>query len=236
MCSHHNIVKDEYGTTCADCYTYFAKSFCAEGTEYTSCHNGPSFQSKSTFCKNLERFGICDQNVSHLAQEIFNRASKNKIVKGSNKLSIMCASVYYAYFYLNNPKNFEDILAIFNINHKIAIKGLKNCQVALQEHPLDQGRIYAFTTTHKENLKNLMKKYSIPIHYYDDIENIIVVCHQKKKKILSDKINNLWISGIFFWISKFTNLDPEEFVSMNENITLQQLKTDITYIRKILKV
>lgn len=237
MCNHHNILKDECGATCADCNMYFAQSLCSE---FKTCYNGPVIEAKPSVYRSLEKFGICDQNVLQLAQEIFDRSSKNKIVKGSNKLAILCASVYYAYFYLENPKNFGDILALFNITHKTGIKGLKICQIAIQEQPLkvfpNKSQISSFSETHKEKLEELLKKYSIPLAYYNDIEKIIAICHQKKNKLLNDKINNLWISGIFYWLLQINPaIDPEEFVSISsDNITLHQLKTDMTYIKKII--
>lgn len=63
----------------------------------------------SPFYKNLEKFGIYDQNLSKVTENIFTLTLHNKMVKGIYKLSILCASLYYTYFYLENPKTFEDI-------------------------------------------------------------------------------------------------------------------------------
>jgi hypothetical protein len=135
MCNHHNILLDEYGTsTCADCYVYFDKSFCSE---FTTNHNGPTLnflKTKSTIINTLEKeFGISDSTTTTITEKIFNLTSKNKMVKGTNKRSILCASLYYAYRYLEKPKNFNDMLRKFNIDYKNGSKGLKMCQIAIQE-------------------------------------------------------------------------------------------------------
>lgn len=241
MCNHHNIVKELYGSTCTNCNTYFNKGFCSE---FTINYNGPAInllKTKSTIINILEKdFGINDCSITTITEKIFNLTSKNKMVKGTRKRSILCASLYYAYHYLDNPQNFEGMILRFNIDQKNGLKGLKLCQVAIQESSnLEEiqkfkGQIHSFISTHKEKLKELMSKYNISLKNYDEIEKIIIIGHLKKNKILNDKINNLWISCIYFWLLKINPLiDPEEFISINSDYTtLSQLKSDLLYLKK----
>lgn len=241
MCNHHNIILDVYGTsTCADCHTYFEKSFC---TDYTTNYNGPTvniLKTKSTIVMTLEKdFGVCDRDTTLITEKIFNLTSKNKMVKGTNKRSILCASLYYACHYLKKPINFEDMLIKFNINHKIGSKGLKLCQIAIQEYQEnmvnDDLKIHSFASTHKEKLQELILRYNISLKNYDEIEKIIVTSHLKKNKILNNRINRLWISCIFFWLLKINPyIDPEEFISINSDHTtsVTQLKADLNYLTK----
>lgn len=248
MCNHYNTVLDEYGTsTCLDCNVHFDKSFCSE---YTTNHNGPMLnllKSKSTIMNMLEKeFGINDCTTIKMAEQIFNLTSKNRMVKGANKRSILCASLYYAYHYLQKPKNFEEMLLKFKINHKNGSKGLKLCQIAIQEssnlkneNMFSKGQIHSFASTHKETLQELMFKYSIPLNFYSEIEKILIVGHLKKNKILGDRINCLWLSCIFFWLLKINpHIDPEEFISINSDhtTTLNQLRSDLTYLEKNLNL
>lgn len=245
MCNHHNIILDEYGTsTCAECYLHFEKSFCSE---FTTNYNGPILnllKSKSTTINTLEKeFLINDPATLKITEQIFNLTTKNKVVKGTNKRSILCASLYYAYHYLGKPINFNDMLFKFKINHKSGVKGLKLCQITLQEcSSLEEeikklkGQIHSFASTHKEKLESLIKRYNIPLKNYDEIEKIIIASHLKKNKVLNDKINNLWFSCIFFWLIKVNPyIDPEEFISLNSDynyISLPKLRSDLTYLNK----
>jgi hypothetical protein len=243
MCNHKNIVLNENGaSTCADCYTHFDKSFCFE---FTTNYNGPMLnprETKSPVISTLEKeFGIHDCVTAEMTEKIFNIVTKNKKVKGNNKRSVLCASLYYAYYYLDKPKNFEDMLTIFNINHKNGSKGLKSCQIAIQCSEIEdikkfKDQIHSFISTHKQKLQELIVKYNISLKNYDEIEKIIIAGHLKKNKILNDRINNLWISCIFFWLLRVNPyIDPEEFISINDNITLSQLKSDLAYLRKNIK-
>ncbi len=241
MCNHPNTVLNEYGTsTCADCHVHFDKSFCKD---FTTNYNGPMLnllKSKSTIVNILEKeFGINDSTTVTITEKIFNLTSKHKMVKGTNKRSILCASLYYAYHYLNQPKNFEVLLTTFNISRKHGSKGLKLCQIAMQEGDSDdikkfKGQIHSFASTHKEKLQELIIRYNIPLKNYDEIEKIIIDGHRKKNKTLNDRINNLWISCIFFWLLKVNPyIDPEEFISINSDYTtLTQLRSDLIYLRK----
>lgn len=255
MCNHHNIVFDEYGTsTCADCYIHFEKSFCSE---FTTNYNGPILnllKTKSTIINSLEKeFGILDSTTTTITEKIFNLTAKNKMVKGTNKRSILCASLYYAYHYLKKPKNFEEMLHKFNIDHKNGSKGLKLCQIAIQESPtliqptifgsgskvgLDleeiKCRIHLFASSHKEKLQELIVKYNISLKNYDEIEKIIIAGHLKKNKILNDRTTSFWVSCIYFWLLKINpHIDLEEFVSINSDyISIVQLKSDMNYLKK----
>ncbi|ADO00380.1 hypothetical protein WIV_gp037 [Wiseana iridescent virus] len=240
MCSHHNIVLDLCGTsTCADCCVHFDKSLCSE---FTTNYNGKVLnllKTKSTIINTLEKdFGVCDSNTTLVTEKIFKLTSKNKMVKGTNKRSILCASLYYAYHYLEEPKNFEDMLIKFKINHKNGSKGLKMCQIAMQECGTEDEikffKIHSFASTHKEKLQELITRYNIPNQYYNEIEKIIIAGHLKRGKILNDRITGLWISCIFFWLIKINPyIDPEEFISINSDYsTLTQLKSDLTYLNK----
>lgn len=246
MCNHHNIILDEFGTsTCADCYVYFDKSF-SPSLELTINYNGPILnllKSKSTIVNMLEKnFGVNDCNITAIAEKIFNLTSNNKMLKGINKRSILCASLYYAYYYVKKPKSFKEMLIKFNIDYKTGSKGLKLCQIAIQEHSnIDdeikkfKDKIHLFTVTHKEKLQELITRYNISLKNYDEIEKIIILSHFKKNKILNDRINHLWISCIYFWLLKINPyIDPEEFISINDNsISLKQLNIHLNYLKKI---
>jgi hypothetical protein len=241
MCNHLTIIFDESGTsTCAECHLHFEKSFKEDNFNN---YNGTKLnltKKKSNIIVTLEnKFGVNDSETATMTEKIFNIVVGNKMVKGTNKISILCASVYYAYYYLKKPVDFEELLLKFNITYKIGLKGLRLCQIALQETPIistnqECCNVYSFTSTHSEKLKELMRKYDIPLKYYDEIEKIIITYHLKKHKILNDRVNNLWISSIFFWLSKINPyLEPEDFISINEdNISLKKLRSDVTFLKK----
>jgi hypothetical protein len=245
MCEHLNRVIDECGTsTCADCCRYFDKILCDTTPNHDSVnYNGLYInlkKSKSSIIQTLEKnFGIYDARVARTTELIFNLTSANKTVKGINKKSILFASLYYAYCFLEKPKNLDEMLVLFDLNHKNVLKGFKLCQIAMQESNLEEikkikDRVHLCIETHRENLQKLISTYNIPLKNYDEIEKIVIVCHLKMNKTLTNKITDIWVSCIFFWLLKVNpHLEPEDFISMSQNnISLHKLRSDLTYLKK----
>lgn len=231
MCNHTNIVHDTYGaSTCADCCMHFGQSLCSD---YNSNHT--ILSTKSSFKKTLEKYGIFDHKLVKDTEEIFNKVSKNKVVKGNHKLSLLCASLYYAYYYRETPKTFDDLTSLFNIDHKTGIKGLKTCQIIIQESCV-KDPICLYNSSHKNVLKDLIQKLNIPLKHYTEIENLIEISHHQKKKFLTDKINSLWLSCIFFWIlQKNPDVCIDDFLDISclKDISSHQIKSDLSFLNKI---
>jgi hypothetical protein len=200
-------------------------------------------------------YGIVDVSVLKIAEKIFILTTKTKTVKGTNRKSILCASLYYAYYYLKRPTSFKNLLEKFNLTRIHGAKGIRLCQIAMQENTgvfekmyprtqisrePDPSSGHSFISTHKEKLQELIVKYGISIKYYDEIEQVIVRIHSIRGKPLTDNINTLWISAIFFWLSlKNPFIKEEDFLSINteakNRISLTKLKTDLSCIKKNLR-
>lgn len=283
MCNHKNLILEDNGTsTCVDCSIHFEKKL------YVDKFVVQSPQKSSTWTVLEQDYGIVDVSVLKIAEKIFILTTKTKTVKGTNRKSILCASLYYAYYYLKRPTSFKNLLEKFNLTRIHGAKGIRLCQIAMQEntgvfekmYPMrsqtvglvcdNDGRTLrpssvvsphessvvsvgfgqrvramgraqsAFISTHKEKLEELILKYGISIKYYDEIEQVIVRMHSIRGKPLTDNINTLWISAIFFWLSlKNPFIKEEDFLSINteakNRISLTKLKTDLSCIKKNLR-
>ena len=309
MCNHKNLILEDNGTsTCVDCSIHFEKKL------YVDKFVVQSPQKSSTWTVLEQDYGIVDVSVLKIAEKIFILTTKTKTVKGTNRKSILCASLYYAYYYLKRPTSFKNLLEKFNLTRIHGAKGIRLCQIAMQENTGVFEKMYpmrsqcdnevsphessvvssvvspphessvvspshepefggfavgfgqrvramgrtqtrslrdlapgwvrvtgsAFISTHKEKLEELILKYGISIKYYDEIEQVIVRMHSIRGKPLTDNINTLWISAIFFWLSlKNPFIKEEDFLSINteekNRISLTKLKTDLSCIKKNLR-
>lgn len=275
MCNHKNLILEDNGTsTCVDCSIHFEKKLYVDKFVVTQCTQSP--QKSSTWTVLEQDYGIVDVSVLKIAEKIFILTTKTKTVKGTNRKSILCASLYYAYYYLKRPTSFKNLLEKFNLTRIHGAKGIRLCQIAMQEntgvfekmYPMrsqtmglvcdndstsdgshssvvsprepDPSSGHSFISTHKEKLQELIFKYGISIKYYDEIEQVIVRIHSIRGKPLTDNINTLWISAIFFWLSlKNPFIREEDFLSINteakNRISLTKLKTDLSCIKKNLR-
>lgn len=258
MCNHKNLILEDNGTsTCVDCSIHFEKKLYVDKFVVTQCTQSP--QKSSTWIVLEQDYGIVDVSVLKIAEKIFILTTKTKTVKGTNRKSILCASLYYAYYYLKRPTSFKNLLEKFNLTRIHGAKGIRLCQIAMQEntgvfepsgngYSTQMGELKwqsrkpdpSFISTHKEKLQELIFKYGISIKYYDEIEQVIVRIHSIRGKPLTDNINTLWISAIFFWLSlKNPFIREEDFLSINteakNRISLTKLKTDLSCIKKNLR-
>ena len=316
MCNHKNLILEDNGTsTCVDCSIHFEKKLYVD--KFVDKFVVQSPQKSSTWTVLEQDYGIVDVSVLKIAEKIFILTTKTKTVKGTNRKSILCASLYYAYYYLKRPTSFKNLLEKFNLTRIHGAKGIRLCQIAMQENTGVFEKMYpmrsqcdnevssvvspphessvvspphessvvspphessvvrslrdlapvalpvarratgaqpqrgwvratgsAFISTHKEKLEELILKYGISIKYYDEIEQVIVRMHSIRGKPLTDNINTLWISAIFFWLSlKNPFIKEEDFLSINTSInteaknriSLTKLKTDLSCIKKNLR-
>lgn len=249
MCDHTDLVTDEItgASTCINCSMYCEKNL---QSGFVTTHNGVKTccVTKSLILTMLEdEFDIYDDKVSTLMDSIFKVTLNNKNVKGVNKKAVVCASLYYGFWHLKKPKSFERLLMLFEITRKSGLKGLKMCQMAIQETcvsnediQLLKKNIHSYAPTHRENLKELILKYNIPLKYFNEIEEILIQSHLKKHKHLNDQSSSLWISCIFFWLAKVNPyIDPQEFASIDNDrckIRHVQLKLDMLFLEKHLAV
>ena len=278
-CNHKNLILEDNGTsTCVDCSIHFEKKLYVD--KFVDKFVVQSPQKSSTWTVLEQDYGIVDVSVLKIAEKIFILTTKTKTVKGTNRKSILCASLYYAYYYLKRPTSFKNLLEKFNLTRIHGAKGIRLCQIAMQENTGVFEKMYpmrsqcdnevssvvspphesvarratgaqpqrgwvratgsAFISTHKEKLEELILKYGISIKYYDEIEQVIVRMHSIRGKPLTDNINTLWISAIFFWLSlKNPFIKEEDFLSINteakNRISLTKLKTDLSCIKKNLR-
>lgn len=236
-CTHPYFVISECGSkTCSECHILFENSLvCEWNTQSTH----PDSSRTSVFYDNLGKYGIFDKTVAKKTQEIFLKAMTNKSAKKhASKLVILAASVFYAYHYLGQPQPLHSILVSFNLPYRSATKGLKACQIAMQECSAELGgNISLFTSTHTETLKTLLRTHNIPMKHYPDIEKLIEHAHRQKNVHLTEKINALWISALFFWILRFNpSFDQDEFISLGQNsltCSSQQLKSNLVFFKKL---
>lgn len=244
MCDHVNIVVEKRGSwTCVDCSVYYDQNLCID---FDDTHNGPKVTKVKSSESDIQTilgkdYGIYDKVLTSLTKEIYEVVVKNKMVKKSNNKAVLCASLYYASCYLKKPQTFNTLLTIFGITRKKGSKGLKLCQIAVQESSnLNiknlKDTIHCFTPDHRENLLDLISRYNVPLKYFENIEQLMIEIHLKKRKTLNDQINTLWLSCIFFWVTKINPyVHPEDFVSINNNlykINLSQLKADVSFLNK----
>ena len=74
--------------------------------------------------EDLKKLGFSGK-IAVKANDLYNIISRGKIYRGNSRKSIVFASLVNSFKLDNNPQSFDDLVAVFNINRKSALKGLK---------------------------------------------------------------------------------------------------------------
>lgn len=117
--------------------------------------------------------------ISETAQSYYLTISKTKISRGSNRIGIIAACIYYACKECEAPRSTNELSSLFQIDNKIMTKGCKNFTEIMRMSE-DKKRIQ----THKSiNLHDFIDRFT---HKLKLCEN-----HQKNIKILSKMCEEL---------------------------------------------
>ena len=117
--------------------------------------------------------------ISETAQSYYLIISKTKISRGSNRIGIIAACIYYACKECEVPRSTNELSSIFKINNKIMTKGCKNFTEIM--------RI-------SEDRKRIQSHKSINLHdFIDRFSHKLNLCEEDKKNIkeISKKCEDL---------------------------------------------
>ena len=121
-------------------------------TRHTSDPNRCVMRKSDTrsILKDVSEFGFSDRIVND-ANTLYELVTKNKIYRGNTRKSIIFACIFHSYKLNDNPQTCEALMRIFNLDKKIALRGLK----------------YVNLNAPKES--NIRRTYITPEHIINDI-------------------------------------------------------------------
>ena len=165
----------------------------------------------------LHKMGFCGK-VADIANDIYIQISNGKIYRGNSRKSIIFACVFNSYRIIDNPQPFNNILSIFNISKKVALKGLKivahhapNRCIEIKDDVIVKQILTEFGSYHQ--------------HYYDSIMEIYTKVQDKSGLINRSRPSSV-ICGIiyYFIVSTGKSIDLAYFSNKNGVSELTTLK------------
>ena len=189
---HVNVNKNIYCQTC--------------GADFTTTMAAPDYgfhQQRATKVQGivleLQCMGFCGK-VADIANDIYLEISNGKIYRGNSRKGIIFACVFNSYRIINNPQPFNNILSIFNISKKIALKGLKlvarhapNKCTDIDDNILVRQVLNEFGSYHQD--------------YYDSIMEIYIKV-QDKSGLINRSRPSCVIHGIIYYFIVSTDKIP----------------------------
>ncbi|MAI13662.1 MAG: hypothetical protein CMM15_06555 [Rhodospirillaceae bacterium] len=163
-CQHENLETQGSSKICMDCGTILMKDFSYEkewryyGVHDTKHANDPNrCNFRKHVCRNIdkdvEKLGI-NAKIRNTANDIYKEVTQNKIYRGNTRKGIIFACVYHAYKINSLPHSCEQLITIFEINQKTALKGLKFVNLNLPIHSNIRNETIDIPHLIKETMQN----------------------------------------------------------------------------------
>ena len=166
VCVHTNVAMDGTNRVCIDCgvmlnnsltyekeWRYYGMTDSKHNSDPNRCTVRKN-DDKNIF-KDVERLGFGDKVIS-TANDIYQKVTNQNIFRGNTRKGIIFACIFHAYNINQLPKSCEQLIDIFEIDRKIALKGLKFVNLNIpKDFPITR------TNVHTEQLiLEIMQKFN----------------------------------------------------------------------------
>ena len=229
-CEHRNVITERIqDRVCVDCGQILSKNFTYErewryyGTTDTKHMNDPNRcslrkQDEKGIFKDLEKYKI-NKKIVFTANDIYNHVTQQKIFRGNTRRGIIFACVYHAYNLNQLPQSCKNLIQIFDIEQKIALKGLKFVNLNL---PLDSDLRQLNTSNNVEHLiREIMTEFHASKSQVDEVLRLYQHIQDKSSLLNRSRPQSVACGLIRYYILK---KNPEYSIDyFREKIKLSDL-------------
>lgn len=233
-CSHSEIVEERGSRSCIHCGQEVIKNityekewryYGADDTRHTSDPNrcqARKVEERSIF-KDVENMGFSDKVVS-LANELYSQVTKDKIYRGNSRKSIVFACIFHAYKIMGKPQSCDNLQAVFNLDRKIILKGMKHVNLNAPKNSEVRNRYI----TPVEIVDEIMDKLNANQEQKQEVTKLYDLIHNKSSILNRSKPQSVAAGLIYTYIVKTgRKIEIEEYTKI---VNLSQLT-----ITKIMK-
>ena len=206
--NHENVMVRGSNHICIDCGMILNKNYTFEkewryyGYTDTKHSNDPNRCNirkldEKSIRKDVDKYGISPKIVN-VANDIYEKVTNNKIFRGNTRKGIIFACIYHAYSLQNNPQSCAHLIKIFEINQKVALKGLKFVNL---NSPLDSKIHTKETINTKHLIQEILKEFNAnetqikeAYDLYELIENRSSLLNRSRPQSVASGVVQYYIS------------------------------------------
>jgi len=205
-CSHSNIIEENGIVCCVDCGIEMEKSIYQEkewryyGQADNKRMSDPNrvhlrkMEERNIF-KDVENMGFSDKIVS-LANQIYIQVTKGKIFRGNSRKAIIFASIYHSFKVQDKPQPHENLIKIFKLDRKNALKGLKHVNLNIPRDSI----IHTTYITPINLVEDIMDKFYATPEHKKEVRELYDKIANKSSKINRSRPQSIAAGLVFFWI------------------------------------
>jgi transcription initiation factor TFIIB len=146
--------------------------------------------------------------ISETAQSYYLTISETKISRGSNRIGIIAACIYYACKECEVPRSTNELSSLFQIDNKIMTKGCKNF-TEIMRMSKDRKRIQ----THKSvNLHDFIDRFSHKLELSDKIQKHIRILSKlcEELNLVNDNTPPAMAAGCIYLYIRIVKIDIDK--------------------------
>ena len=144
--------------------------------------------------------------IGNTAKSFYKIISETKISRGSNRIGIIAACIYFSCKECNVPRSTSELASLFNIDSKIMTKGCKNFTEIMRMSKCDKNRIQSHKSV---NLYDFIDRFCHKLNLNNEdiihIKEISKICD--KLSLINDNTPPAMSSGCIYFYIKTKNLD-----------------------------
>ena len=244
-CKHLKTLTENGIEVCYDCGEELTKNilfdkewryYGASDSKHTSDPNRCQARKtdEKTIFRDVENMGFADKIVN-LANEIYIDVTKNidtgdnKIFRGNSRKGIIFACIYHAYKLNGTPQTEINLMNVFNINKKIALKGLKH----VSRNAPKNSPVRTTYVTPIDLVNEIMDKFSASNEQKAEVIEIYNKINNKSSRIERARPQSIASGLTYYWIcKKEKDISIKDFVAKVNlsELTVNKIVKEITDI------
>ena len=241
-CKHSNIIDENGIVCCGDCGIEMEKSVFQEkewryyGQADNKRMSDPNrvhlrkLEERNIY-KDVESMGFSDKIVS-LANQIYIQVTKGKIFRGNSRKAIIFASIYHSFKVQDKPQPHENLIKIFKLDRKNALKGLKHVNLNIPRDSI----IHTTYITPINLVEDIMDKFNATHEHKKEVRELYEKIANKSSKINRSRPQSIAAGLVFFWICyKGLDISIKDFASKTDlsELTINKISREISEILEI---
>jgi transcription initiation factor TFIIIB Brf1 subunit/transcription initiation factor TFIIB len=241
MCKHTNIFEESGIVCCVDCgiemeknifhekeWRYYGQSDNKRSSDPNRVHLRK--MEERNIYKDVENMGFSEKIVS-LANQIYLQVTKGQIYRGNSRKAIIFSAIYHSFKIHGKPQPHEDLIKIFKLDRRNALKGLKHVNLNVPKDSL----IHTTYITPGNLVDDIMDKFNATPEQKLEVKEIYEQIKNRSSKINRSRPQSISSSLVFYWVcKKGLDISLKDFASKTElsELTISKIAKEIADILK----
>lgn len=239
LCLHENTISEKGCSICIDCgiemeqkilhnkeWRYYGQSDTKHVTDPNRVHARK--KDERHIYGDVENLGISEKIIC-IANRLYINSTKGSIYRGKTRRALVFACVFYAHKILKKPISYEKLLAIFGLDSKAALQGIKMISIKAK------GMIQIAYITPANLIAEVMDKFSAKESHKNEVISLYDEIKNRSSKLNRARPQSVAAGIVYYWICLTKRgLTIEEFLAKINlsQMTVLKIAKEIATIRK----